>query len=142
MGGKNHGMHKTSTYSSWQNMIQRCTNLKNTHYPEYGGRGITICDRWLDFKNFFVDMSEKPEGLTLERIDNSKSYSPDNCRWATRKEQASNRRSSLYTLKGVTKSWAEWFKDYGIKRSTFDQRVYCYKWSIEKALMTPVRKRG
>jgi hypothetical protein len=123
-------------------MIQRCGNPNYTNYARYGGRGIVVCDRWLDFRNFLADMGERPEGTTLERIDNGGDYWPENCRWATRKEQANNRNNCFYTLEGVTKRWSEWFEYYNIKRSTFDQRVYCYGWTREKALMTPVKKRG
>lgn len=135
-------MHKSQTYYSWGNMVQRCTNPKYTYYARYGGRGIKICERWLDFSNFLEDMGERPDGMTLDRIDNDGDYELSNCRWASRKDQALNRNNCFYTLKGVTKTWDEWLEHYNIKRSTFDQRVYGYKWSIEKALMTPVRKRG
>jgi len=137
-----HGFSGSPTYFSWGGMIQRCNNPNYTHYDRYGGRGITVCDRWLDFTNFLADMGERPNGLTLDRVDNDDGYSPKNCRRATRKEQSNNRSECFYTLKGATKSWADWFKHYNIKRSTFDQRVYVYKWSIIKALTTPVGKRG
>jgi len=89
-----HGMLKTSEYSVWTNMKTRCNNKNNDAYSRYGGRGITVCDGWnKDFMNFYMDMGDRPEGLTLERINNDKGYSKDNCKWATAKEQANNRRT-------------------------------------------------
>ena len=82
----------TNTYISWDCMIQRCTNTNNVAYHNYGGRGITICDEWLDFKNFLRDMGERPSGKTLDRIDNNKGYDITNCRWATKSEQELNKR--------------------------------------------------
>ena len=87
-----HGMSRTSTYHIWQTMRQRCSNPNATAYASYGGRGITVCDRWQEFENFLADMGERPEGLSLERVNNNGNYEPGNCVWATRKAQAANRR--------------------------------------------------
>ncbi len=80
------------TYQSWRDMKQRCQNVNCKNYEDYGGRGVKVCERWQDFTNFLADMGEKPEGLTLDRIDYNSDYEPNNCRWATRKEQRRNQR--------------------------------------------------
>ena len=89
---KTHGMTYTSTYKIWRDIISRCTNPNLSAYKYYGGRGIKICDRWKKFENFLEDMGERPEGLSIDRIDNDGHYEPGNCRWTTWSVQAKNKR--------------------------------------------------
>ena len=88
-----HGMSNTKVYWVWSQMRDRCTNANSRDYPYYGGRGISVCERWLKFENFIADMGVPPSGLTLDRKDNDGNYEPGNCRWATRAEQTTNKRA-------------------------------------------------
>ncbi|MFJ4469497.1 hypothetical protein ACIP2X_18665 [Streptomyces sp. NPDC089424] len=89
---RTHGRFGTTLYTTWARMIQRCTNPDHPRWADYGGRGITVCERWRDFSNFLADMGECPPGLTLDRIDNDGGYEPGNCRWADYSTQNLNRR--------------------------------------------------
>ena len=86
-----HGRHKDPIYKTWTSMVQRCTNPNVKFYYRYGGRGIKICDRWLDFKSFIEDMGERPDGMTIDRINNDGNYEPTNCHWVTHKDNCNNR---------------------------------------------------
>ena len=90
-------MSRTREYATWENMKQRCNNVNHKSYKDYGGRGIKYCKRWEKFENFYKDMGRKPEGMTLDRIDNEKGYKPSNCKWSTYSEQNRNKRGHTNT---------------------------------------------
>lgn len=139
---RKHNKSSAGTYSTWEGMRQRCLNPRSQYYSRYGGRGITVCDRWRDFGNFLADMGERPEGLTLERVDNNKGYSKENCRWATRRDQARNRCDTvLVTCRGETMCLTDWASRLGVHRDTIKSRL-AHGWSIEAALSTPSLGRG
>jgi hypothetical protein len=115
----------TPTYTTWISMWQRCTNKNLRGYPQYGGRGITVCKRWKAFENFITDMGERPQGTTLDRFpDKNGNYDPSNCRWANATAQANNRRSNRnLTAFGRTQTVTEWAHEAGIKVDTFLKRL-------------------
>lgn len=136
-----HGLKRGREYSSWQMMIDRCTNKNSKSWNSYGGRGITVCDRWKDFSKFYQDMGERPENHTLERIDNNLGYSLENCKWATVKEQNRNtRRTRLFEINGVTKCVTDWCDYFGINKRTVSNRINRGKWPVELAITTPVNQ--
>lgn len=140
---KTHGMSKTKAYRRWANMLGRCRKKTHSLYKYYGARGITVCKRWLDFENFYKDMGDCPKGLTIERMDNDKGYSPDNCKWGTYKEQANNRRPSSkiclpIEFKGQKLTRPEWAKKLGLNYDTLWIRLQ--RWSIERALTEPLQQ--
>lgn len=139
-----HGGTHTSEHKTWLSILQRTTNPKLARFPRYGGRGITVCDRWkTNFQNFLDDMGPKPSpSHSIERRDNDGNYAPENCYWATPKEQASNRRSTVWLeYKGETKCMKSWSETLGIEYGILCHRISGAKWSVEKAFETPVKKR-
>lgn len=135
-----HGMSRTKIHSIWKAMKQRCLNPKNQRYKDYGGRGISICNSWLDFQNFYKDVGDYPERMSLDRIDNNKGYSPENCRWATYTQNANNtRKSTSVEYRGETKTLSEWCTLLGLNRTAMATRL-SYKWDVERMFNTPVKK--
>lgn len=104
LGNNRHGMHKSKEYKTWQSMKERCYNERNKRYSKYGGRGIKVCDRWLEaFENFYEDMGDRPSDIySLERLDVNKDYCPENCIWATYEEQNRNRGKNKKNTSGIT----------------------------------------
>ncbi len=133
---KKHGLHGTRTYIAWGGIKRRCLNKKEKGYKNYGGRGITFCKKWDSFEGFYADMGDAPPGMSIERIDNNKGYSKENCRWATRIEQANNKRSNRFLdFNGNKMTLAQWSKKTGLKESCIYGRLK-RGWSIEKTLTT------
>lgn len=125
---------RSPEYRSWTAMWDRCSNPAGGNWPGYGGRGITVTDRWKDFEVFLADMGARPAGTTLDRRDNSKGYEPDNCRWATADEQNGNRRTSLILEHGGRRqSLSAWAREVGLHKATISMRLRA-GWSVEDAL--------
>jgi len=137
---KTHGMSGTSEHRTWKSMKKRCFNPNDKDYLHYGGRGITVCDRWLNFENFLADMGSRPTVKhSLDRIDNNADYSPENCKWSTKAEQANNQRSNrLITIENDTRTSAQWAKKMDISKQLIYRRLKM-GWSEFDAVMTPVR---
>ena len=125
------------TKSTLAGMKQRCYNPKCSQFKNYGGRGIKVCDRWLEsVQNFIDDMGLKPEGLSIDRIDNNGNYEPSNCRWATPKQQRNNQRTCRpLTFKGITKPLRDWAHEYGIHEMTLHHRII-KGWDVGQAITT------
>jgi hypothetical protein len=131
-------MSRTRAYTIWCSMMGRCRNPNNDAYANYGGRGISVCQRWSLFEDFYADMGEPADSQSIDRIDNDGDYSPQNCRWASRTEQNRNRRNvRLLTVDGETASMAEWADRSGIDLRTIWLRLK-KGWSDDAAVKTPV----
>lgn len=137
-----HGQTNHRLYHTWCSMLKRCDNPSHPHYKDYGGRGIGVCSRWYNLGNFICDMDGAyKQGLSLDRADNDKEYSPTNCGWATRKEQGRNKRSNrTITIGGETMPFVEWRERFDISKSTIQGRVR-RGMSIVEALTTPINMR-
>jgi hypothetical protein len=127
-------------YSIWQLMLTRCRNPNHPYFRVYGGRGITVCARWHDFKLFLEDMGPRPPGHSIDRIDNDGNYEPGNCRWATPLQQSRNSSwNRMVTYNGETKCAAEWAEALNLPYKTLTARLRA-GWSAERALLEPVNK--
>lgn len=121
---RTHGMHGTKVYAAWSTMIRRCEDPNAEGYERYGGRGITVCERWHDFAAFYADMGPRPAGHSIERERNGGNYEPGNCRWATRMEQMKNTRSNVHiTHEGETLILAEWARRFNTDGATIKRRL-------------------
>ena len=122
--------------------MNRCYNPNNPAYSRYGGRGIKVCERWRKIENFIADMGQKPEGKSIDRIDNNGNYSPENCRWATHKEQMNNKRNNRILIhNGLSLTMAQWAEKLNTSSPVLCRRLNNYKWTIKKALSTPIIKK-
>lgn len=140
MGNYKHGMYGTPTYKSWAEMKSRCD------HPERSSgnyEGITYCDRWKNFANFFEDMGKRPTGTSLDRIDPHGNYEPQNCRWADIETQENNRTNNVrYTVNGKDMTLNEIARAYGISRSNLANKIYIYKWDMQDAISYLLMKKG
>jgi hypothetical protein len=117
---------RSPTYNTWRSMVSRCTCKTDTAFPNYGGRGVAVCDRWRVFTTFLEDMGQRPEGMTLDRIDPAGNYEPSNCRWASRTVQGNNKRNThLIEVNGLALSVADWARHLS---KTYKQLA----WRVEK----------
>jgi hypothetical protein len=141
-GKYGYSMWASSEYKSWCGMRERCYDKTALRYSDYGERGIEMCERWRNsFENFYADMGPRPSpGHTLDRIDNDGPYSPDNCRWATEREQSRNKRNNRWiTHEGETMCLQDWAERTGIPAPTLHQRLGKLGWPVGRALTQPIR---
>lgn len=138
-----HGETHTRLHKIWESMVARCEYQKHPYFGSYGGRGITVCDEWHDYMVFreWAKTHGYLGHLTLDRVDNDLGYYPENCRWATMKEQQNNKRTShRLTWRGETRTITEWAEYLGMNKTTIKERIRA-GWSVDKALTVSVRRR-
>ena len=138
---RTHGKTRTPTHNSWINMKRRCRDPRNNRYHIYGARNISVCASWINsFENFLSDMGERPDNMSIDRIDTNKGYYKENCKWSTAQEQANNTRSNNYiTHNGKTLTHSQWSRMLG-KNSMLVGRRIRSGWSEDRAVTTPVRR--
>jgi hypothetical protein len=143
--GRTHGLSRSPIHKIWMAMMSRCYDQANARYHRYGGRGINVCRRWHDVSAFLEDMGDPPKtskvrGSQIERNDNDKGYSPENCRWATPKEQSRNRSNTIFVeFRGETKPLAEWIEELGLPYPPIRRRIIDRGWTVEEAFTIPLR---
>lgn len=131
-----------STHASWNAMRLRCNNPNHVAYPRYGGRGITICDRWSVFEAFLEDMGERPKGLSLDRINNDDGYCAANCRWSTGSVQSRNRCTSrMVEVNGIVQTLADWCDELDMPYGAVSSRINALRWNAADALTVPIGTR-
>lgn len=142
-GNTKHGQHGTLTYMRWKSMLQRCTNPAASNYKHYGGKGVTVCDRWRSFEAFVADMGACPgPSMTVDRKRNSAGYEPGNCRWATKAQQNAHRSNVLQlTHAGRTLNATQWAAELGLSANTLRSRLRL-GWTVERALTEPTGAQG
>lgn len=133
-----HGKRFSGEYNTWVSMVSGCRDKNNDKYHRYGGRGIKICDSWLEFKNFYKDMGSRPIGKQIDRKNNELGYFKENCRWVTSKENNRNRRDNrMITHNMESKCIAHWAEDIGMNKETLGGRLRA-GWSIKRAIEQPI----
>jgi len=126
--------NRSPEYRTWQSMVQRCRNPNGPDYHRYGGRGINMCGRWASFENFLLDMGHRPDGTTLNRVDNDIGYNKENCRWSTHREQYNNKCSNrIIEYRSRRATMAQWARIRKIKYSVLFQRIH-RGWTVRRAL--------
>lgn len=134
---RTHGQSKSGAYKSWVAMQGRCRNKNNAKYPTYGGVGIVVCEAWSRFEAFLSDMGDRPENMTIDRIDGSLGYSPGNCKWSTKSEQQNNlKTNSMHSCDGVSKTIAQWSEYSGIPYNRLYGRLRM-GWTMDRAIKVP-----